>query len=91
MVQWYKYNKYNIHGIFPITREKELEYIINSQNWKDNISLAIIAKKNDRLVGNIYLNNIDLINRIEEETHEKLENLIKIHSSIGFKQDGIAK
>ena len=74
-----------------MTREKELEYIINSQNWKDNISLAIIEKKNDRLVGNIYLNNIDLINRIEDGTHEKLENLIKILSSIGFKQDGIAK
>ena len=74
-----------------MTREKELEYIINSQNWKDNISLAIIEKKNDRLVGNIYLNNIDLINRIEDGTHEKLENLIKILSYIDFKQDGIAK
>ena len=90
MVQWYKYNNNN-NGIFTITREKELEYIINSQNWKDNISLAIIEKKNNRLVGNIYLNNIDLINRIEDGTNEKIENLIRILSSIGFKQDGIAK
>ena len=31
------------------------------------------------------------INRLEDGTHEKLENLIKMLSSICFKQDGIAK
>jgi len=31
------------------------------------------------------------INRIEDGTHEKLVKFVKMLSSIGFKQDGIAK
>ncbi len=86
-----------------------------------------LLKKNNRLVGNISLKNIDLINRnsnlgltiwakasmrtgverfglmadhainrlninrIENGTNEKLKNLIKMLTSIGFKQDRIAK
>ena len=46
-----------------MAREKKLKYMINNQNRIDIISLAIIEKKNDRIVGNISLNNIDIINR----------------------------
>ena len=63
---WYndmQITKYNRHGVFPITRENELEYINNNKNKKSNITLAIIEKNGDRLVGNISLYNIDLINR----------------------------
>ena len=63
---WYndmQITKYNRHGVYPITRDKELEYINNNKNKKSNITLAIIEKNGDRLVGNISLYNIDLINR----------------------------
>ena len=55
--------KYNQHGIFPITREEEIEFISKNKLSKNNISLAIVEFKNDRLVGTASLYNIDLINR----------------------------
>ena len=55
--------KYNQHGVFPINRDEEIEFISKHKISKSNISLAIVEIKNDRLVGTASLYNIDLINR----------------------------
>lgn len=59
----YKNTIFNSHGVFPITREQELEYLKNAQNSPSTLILAVVSKKEDALIGNISLQNIDLLNR----------------------------
>lgn len=58
---------YNSHHVFPYTLEKGEKYIqriANSEN--SNLVLAIILKETNQHIGNISLQNIDLINRNAE-------------------------
>jgi RimJ/RimL family protein N-acetyltransferase len=59
--------KYNGHLVFPYTHKQAEDYITFANNTKDNIILAIIVKKADKAkdthIGNIALQNINLINR----------------------------
>ncbi len=64
--QWYNdYNvtRYNSHGVFPVSKDQEWEIIQNEMKNNKSILLAIWEKKENTLIGNICLQDIDLINR----------------------------
>ena len=66
---WYNdshVTRFNSHGIFPNTREAQLEYLRASLADTGKLMLAIIASEGDRLLGNVSLQKIDLINRRAE-------------------------
>ena len=66
---WYNdsdVTRFNSHGIFPNTREDQLEYLRASLADTGKLMLAIVASEDDRLLGNISLQDIDLINRRAE-------------------------
>ena len=68
---WYNdshVTQFNSHGIFPNTREAQLEYLQTALADAKKLILAIITKEDDRLLGNISLQEIDLINRRAEIT-----------------------
>ena len=81
---WYNdshVTRFNSHGIFPNTREAQLEYLRASLADTGKLMLAIVASEGDRLLGNISLQDIDLINRRAEiaillgEEHPKTAGL----------------
>jgi RimJ/RimL family protein N-acetyltransferase len=127
---WYnniKTTRYNSHGVFPVSIEKEFKIIQNTLNRDDAILLAIYDLKSKKILGNICLQNIDHFNRranlaitigepssmsagveafglmthhafmrmnlerIEDGTHEKLLNFIKMISIYGYHIEGISK
>ena len=127
---WYnniETTRYNSHGIFPVSIEKEFEIIQDSLNRDDVILLAIYNLKDNKILGNVSLQNIDHFNRrcnlaitigepssmsagveafglmthhafmrlnlerIEDGTHEKLLNFVKMVSVFGYEIDGISK
>lgn len=53
---------YNQHGVFFISRDKELDYVVNSLNSSDRILFAVCCKKTDALIGNCCIANISLLN-----------------------------
>lgn len=57
---------YNSHHVYPYSREKATQYISAVQNSKDNLILAIITKSNNKHIGNISLQNINLVSRSAE-------------------------
>jgi RimJ/RimL family protein N-acetyltransferase len=59
----YETTAFNSHGIFPITVEKEVQYVEQALNDPHTILLAIYAKDENLLIGNIALQSIDLLNR----------------------------
>ena len=66
---WYNdshVTRFNQYGIFPSTREAQLEYRRVSLADTGKLMLAIVASEGDRLLGNISLQKIDLINRRAE-------------------------
>lgn len=127
---WYnniETTRYNSHGVYPVSIEKELEIIQKNLNRADSILLAIHDLKSTKILGNICLQNIDHFNRranlaitigepasmsagveafglmthhafmklnlerIEDGTHEKAVNFIKMISIFGYGIDGISK
>ena len=66
---WYSdshVTRFNQYGIFPSTREAQLEYLRVSLTDTKKLMLAIATSEDDRLLGNISLQKIDLINRRAE-------------------------
>ena len=127
---WYnniETTRYNSHGVYPVSIEKEFEIIQDSLNRDDVILLAIHNLKDNKILGNVSLQNIDHFNRrcnlaitigepssisagveafglmthhafmrlnlerIEDGTHEKLLNFVKMVSVFGYEVDGISK
>jgi len=65
-VYWYnnsEITRYNLHGIYPINKDAELEFVKNEIANPNSIFLSIVDKKNKNLLGNICIQNIDLINK----------------------------
>ena len=127
---WYndiKTTRYNSHGSYPVSIEKEFEIIQDSLDRDDVILLAIYDLKTEKILGNTSLQNIDHFNRrcnlaitigepasisagveafglmthhafmrlnlerIEEGTHEKLLNFVKMVSIFGYEIEGVSK
>lgn len=66
--QWY--NNYDLtasnqHGVYPINLDQEKEYFLNQDKSK-KITFAVCSLKNDKVIGNVSLINIDLLNRKAE-------------------------
>ena len=59
----YQTTRYNSHGVFPINVDDQLQFFRRSLEDRDNISLAICSKENAEVVGNVSLQQIDLLNR----------------------------
>jgi len=57
---------HNSHHIFPYNKNKALAFIESTQTATDKIVLAVCLKKNDLHIGNISLQQIDLVNRSAE-------------------------
>ena len=63
---WYNdqdLTRYNSHGIFPVSQEQEWEIIKKEMQKTDSLLLAIYENETDRLIGNISMQEIDLVNR----------------------------
>jgi ribosomal-protein-alanine N-acetyltransferase len=63
---WYNdyiLTRYNSHGIYPVSKEREMKIVEEIQERTDTILLSIAEKNTHKLLGNISLQNIDLINR----------------------------
>ncbi|WP_119417823.1 GNAT family N-acetyltransferase [Desertibaculum subflavum] len=64
--RWYNdqaVTRFNTHGVYPISREQELDYVRAAMARASTLLLAVCEKGSDRLLGNVALQNIDLINR----------------------------
>ena len=64
--RWYNdqaVTRFNTHGVYPISREQELEYVRAAMARSNTLLLVVCEKGTDRLLGNVALQNIDLINR----------------------------
>jgi len=59
----YTITKFNSHGVFPISRSEELEFIKELRGQKDSITLTIVQNGTGKVVGNVALQRIDLIAR----------------------------
>ena len=58
--------RWNSHHVFPYSGEAALDFIRRSNNTRDELHLAIILREGDRHIGNIALQNINMINRSAE-------------------------
>jgi RimJ/RimL family protein N-acetyltransferase len=58
--------KYLVHGVYPITRIQQAEFVRSAMNDPKTLLLSIIDSKNDQHVGVISLKSIDLLNRNAE-------------------------
>ncbi len=56
----------NSHHIYPYTKEMALEYIRRSQADREALILAVIVRKDHIHIGNIALQNINLLHRSAE-------------------------
>jgi len=66
---WYNdlaLTQFNSHGVFPVNTAQEMEFIASASMDSSKILLAVIDKKNDDLVGNISLQDINFFNRKAE-------------------------
>mgnify|MGYP006107743835 CR=1 FL=1 len=65
-VKWYNDNeitKYNNHGVYPISKETEINFVNKEIANSNSIFLSIVDKTSRKLLGNVCIQNIDLINR----------------------------
>jgi RimJ/RimL family protein N-acetyltransferase len=60
--------KYLYHGVYPNSREQQVDIVKDNLKKSDMILLSIIDKSTDELCGIISLKDIDLLNRIAEMT-----------------------
>lgn len=58
--------KFNSHHVFPYDKHKAEEYVKNISSSKEMLVLAIIDKQNEKHIGNVSLQNINLLNRSAE-------------------------
>ena len=58
--------KYLIHGVFPMSREQEAEFVKDQLNDSRSLLLSIVSKESNEHIGIISLKSIDLINRNAE-------------------------
>ncbi|MFH0969688.1 MAG: GNAT family protein [Patescibacteria group bacterium] len=58
--------KYNSHHAFPYNKHKAEEYLKNISLSKEILVLAIITKRSEKHIGNISLQQIDLLNSSAE-------------------------
>ena len=58
--------QFNDHHRFPYYKQNMEEYYNNTIKTKNNLVLAIIDKKTDKHIGNVSLQEIDLINKTVE-------------------------
>lgn len=58
--------KNNAHHVFPYDKYKAEEYLKKLSLAKDNLTLAIIDRHNNRHIGNVSLQKIDLLNSSAE-------------------------
>ena len=58
--------KYNSHGVFPYNKKRAEEYIKSVSLAKDMLVLAIVTKDENKHIGNISLQHIDLLNNSAE-------------------------
>jgi len=56
----------NSHAVFPLCRDNLIEYVRRVRNSQSEVVLAIIAKIDNRHIGNVALQNIHWINRSAE-------------------------
>ena len=59
----YETTRYNSHGVYPVSVEDEYKFIQETLNKNDAILLAIYDLKNNKLLGNACLQNINHFNR----------------------------
>jgi len=60
--------KYLYHGVFPNTKDKQIEIVKSNLDKSDMVLLSIVEKQSDKLIGIVSLKDIDLLNRIAEIT-----------------------
>lgn len=60
--------KYLYHGVFPNTKDKQIEIVKSNLDKSDMVLLSIVEKQNDKLIGIVSLKDIDLLNRVAEIT-----------------------
>jgi len=58
--------KYLVHGVYPISREQQADFVKQNLANPSTMLLAIVSKANDKHIGVISLKNIDLVNRNAE-------------------------
>ncbi|SEG17912.1 GNAT family N-acetyltransferase [Flavobacterium urumqiense] len=58
--------KYNSHGRFPMTQEKLVNFVKNSQNSSNNLVCAVITNETNEHIGNISLQSISWVDRNAE-------------------------
>ncbi len=59
-------NQYNTHFVYPETIESLYDYVDSLRSCRDRIVLAIFVKAESLHIGNVALQNIDLLNRSAE-------------------------
>lgn len=59
----YQITRYNRHGVFPVSQNQEWKIVSSEMNNSSSILLAIYQKETEKLLGNICLQKIDLVNR----------------------------
>ncbi|MGB7403211.1 MAG: GNAT family protein [Arcobacter sp.] len=60
--------KYLYHGVFPNTKDKQVEIVKSNLDKSDMVLLSIVEKQSDKLIGIVSLKDIDLLNRVAEIT-----------------------
>ena len=71
---WHKWfndeqiTKFLYHGVFPVSREKQVEIVRSNLSRNDLVLLAIADKESDEIVGIVSLKDIDLLNRLADIT-----------------------
>jgi [ribosomal protein S5]-alanine N-acetyltransferase len=66
---WFKWfnnkrtTRYLGMGVFPNTRDKQVEFVESLRYREDKLVLCIIAKRTNKLIGVISFSDIDLLNR----------------------------
>lgn len=59
----YEATRFSRHGVFPLTKERELAYLRHALDDEHMALFAVAANEDDRLVGTVSLGSIDLLNR----------------------------
>lgn len=62
----YEITQYLVHGVFPVSREQELEIVKKNMERSDTLLLTVVDIESNRPVGLVSLCNIDFINRRAE-------------------------